>query len=430
MEPEATTDAGLSKRTTPTWEMELLVSAGTIFGLLQLPSVLDRVHSHLFNSSSEAFSMLLSAAWVYSKMTLFIVIATFAAHLCLRAYWVALVGMDSVYPGGIRWDKMRMGPIARELSSKRARPMRDVIEAADNRATRVFGTGFGAALLMVFPIFLALLGLLVAWLVDLAFGPSLAALSFYIVFGTVLLPLVIVQAFDRRLGIRFADGGLPARVVAGVLRPYRWIGLDGSSNLLIGLFASHEGNRRAGLLAFAFFTPVLAVLIVSALVSRGQIQLGNDAGWPLANPFDGRSVVAEFYASQRGDAGTGRPMPFIPDRVVSGPYLELFVPFVPRRHAAEMAAACPDVLLARQSRKLEPDQSGSLSCLARLSAIQIDARPVPVTFESSTDPRSGQRGMLAMLPMDGLASGRHELSLAAPSREGKPAERYRIAFWK
>jgi len=27
-------------------------------------------------------------------------------------------------------------------------------------------------------------------------------------------------------------------------------------------------------------------------------------------------------------------------------------------------------------------------------------------------------------------TGRHELSLAAPRREGKPPERYRIAFWK
>ena len=247
MEPEARTDAGLSKRTTPTWEMELLVSAGTIFGLLQLPALLDQWPSRLFNSSSEAFSMLLSAAWVYSKMTLFIVIATFGAHLCLRAYWVALVGMDSVYPGGIRWDRMRMGPIARELSSKRAKPMAEAIEAADNRATRVFGTGFGAAMLMLFPIMLALVGLLVAWMVDLAFGPRLAALSFYAVFGLVLLPLIFVQAIDPRLGARYGPGSVPARIVAGVLRPYRWIGLDGSSNLLIGLFASHEGNRRAGL---------------------------------------------------------------------------------------------------------------------------------------------------------------------------------------
>ena len=95
-----------------------------------------------------------------------------------------------------------------------------------------------------------------------------------------------------------------------------------------------------------------------------------------------------------------------------------------------MAIACPAALRARQSGNAVPDQSTSLSCLARLSAIQIDGKPIPVTFESGTDPRSGQRGMLAMLPMAGLANGRHELSLAAPRREGKPPERYRIAFWK
>ena len=123
-------------------------------------------------------------------------------------------------------------------------------------------------------------------------------------------------------------------------------------------------------------------------------------------------------------------MPFIPDRVVAGPYLALFVPFIPRRHAPEMAVACPQALASRNAANGVPDQSETLSCLSRLSAIEIDGKPVPVTFESSTDPRSGQRGMLAMLPMQGLESGRHELSLAAPRREGKPPERYRIAFWK
>lgn len=174
-----------------------------------------------------------------------------------------------IEPGGIRWEKLRMGPISKDLSSSNAKPMAELIESADNRATRVFGTGFGAAMLMVFPMVLALVGLLVAWLVDLAIGPDLAALSFYVVFGGVLLPLILAQAIDRRFGGRFVAGGLPARSVGAVLRPYRWIGLDGSSNLLISLFASHEGNRRAGLLAVAFFTPVIGFVLVSALVSRG-----------------------------------------------------------------------------------------------------------------------------------------------------------------
>lgn len=34
----------LSPDTTPTWEMELLVSGATIFGLLQLPTLIDHAY--------------------------------------------------------------------------------------------------------------------------------------------------------------------------------------------------------------------------------------------------------------------------------------------------------------------------------------------------------------------------------------------------
>lgn len=427
MEPETANEPGLSARTTPTWEMELLVSAGTIVGLLQLPSLLDFVHAPLLNGSSEAFSFLISATWAYCNLALYTLIATFLMHLCLRAYWVALVGMDSVYPGGIRWEKMRMGPVSRALATKNARPIPEAIEAADNRATRVFGIGFGAAMILLMPVVLALAGLLVAWMLDSVAGPRLAALSFYIVFGAVLVPLLTAQLLDLQFGKRLDPAGRLAGMLTRVLRPYRSLGLDSSGNLLVGLFASHEGGRRAGLIAAAFMAPVVAVVMVSALVSAGRLQLGNDSGWPRADPSGGRSVVNDFYGSLRGDIGKRRPMPFIPDRVVSGDYLPLFVPFIPRLHTHAMETACPAVLAANRSTT---DSIASLDCLARISAIELDGKPVAVVFEASADPGSGQRGMLAMLPMDGLASGRHEISLGAPARRGEKPKRYRIPFWK
>ena len=55
---------------------------------------------------------------------------TFALHLLLRAHWIALVGLHSIYPDGVRWDRLRMGPIQRELERRRERPAADAIERA------------------------------------------------------------------------------------------------------------------------------------------------------------------------------------------------------------------------------------------------------------------------------------------------------------
>ena len=83
-------------RTTPTWEMELLISGATIFGLLQLPELIDRAYLTTLNLSPPDYSGLINPLWMYAKFALITLVATFIAHLCLRGYWVALVGLDSV----------------------------------------------------------------------------------------------------------------------------------------------------------------------------------------------------------------------------------------------------------------------------------------------------------------------------------------------
>jgi hypothetical protein len=91
----------LPAKTTPTWEMELLVSGATIVGLLQLPDLLDRLYFRVINLSPQAYYAVLTPLWVYTKVTVATLVLTFLTHICLRGYWVALVGMASVYPGGI-----------------------------------------------------------------------------------------------------------------------------------------------------------------------------------------------------------------------------------------------------------------------------------------------------------------------------------------
>lgn len=66
--------------------------------------------------------------------------------------------------------------------------------------------------------------------------------------------------------------------------------------------------------------------------------------------------------------------------------------------------------------------------MARLTAIKLDGVAIIVPLDSSTDPQTGQAGLLAMLPVASLPSGRHEVSLNRP--DGREGLRYRIPFWK
>jgi hypothetical protein len=415
--------------TTPTWEMELLVSGAAIFGLLQLPALVDRAYYYALNRSSEAIASLLFPVWFYVKVSLVILIVTFVIHLCLRGYWVALVGMDSVYPGGIRWEKLRMGPLARTLHAARTPAMPVVIENADNRATRVFGIGFGMAMVLLAPIVLILFSLLVALLVEKFLGPEIAVRGVALLILAALVPMLAAVSIDLHHGARLPAGGRSARGLTRVMRFYRGSWFDGRRNLLLGLFFSHEGRQRAMATAGMFLLPILSIVVIDLVVSQDGFQLGSHAGWPDADLDAERSSPSAFYASLRGSAWQGQPTPFVPDRVVRGAYLPLFVPFVPNRHQPAMSAQCPEF----SGRRADPGTGKALDCLALISDIRIDGKSVPVSFEASSDPATGQPGMLAMLPMQDLPGGRHELSLNQPTRpkgKAKPPKRYRIPFWK
>lgn len=78
------------------------------------------------------------------------------------------------------------------------------------------------------------------------------------------------------------------------------------------------------------------------LSDLGVLDYGDFAGLPDDEPTSDDTAFAGHYASLRGsDAFSPNPVPFIPDRVVKGPYLELFVPYRARQAAAAMRLACP-----------------------------------------------------------------------------------------
>jgi hypothetical protein len=77
----------LSKHTTPTWEIELLISGATVFALMQLPGLLDRAYQQLLAQVGASMAQLLLIAYIYFKAATLVLIATFILHLGLRAYW-------------------------------------------------------------------------------------------------------------------------------------------------------------------------------------------------------------------------------------------------------------------------------------------------------------------------------------------------------
>src|SRR5690606_8049809 len=86
----------LPRDTTPTWEVELLISGVAVFAMLQLPGWLDANYFALRPRLAEVWLQPLSPLHMYLKGAAVILAVTFVLHLICRAHWIALVGMSSV----------------------------------------------------------------------------------------------------------------------------------------------------------------------------------------------------------------------------------------------------------------------------------------------------------------------------------------------
>ncbi len=424
--------SSLSRLTTPTWEMELLISGVTVFALLQLPGVMDEAYLALRPRLDLDWEFLCKLLFTYSKMGVLILAAAFVLHLALRGFWIALVGMNSIYPDGVIWDRLKIGPIQRRLIERRGISMVDRIERADNRASIVFALGITMALVMV--------GLILTISVSLALCALLSWLTgwdwvfpggTFLLLTIIALPYPFVHFIDRRFGARLSADGLLARTVGKVFSTYARFGFGGDINPTMRLLQSHVGARKVFAATFLSIFLVGSFTAGQLTLQQGNIAFGEYSHWPDVSLGAPDSVIEQHYRDQADSNHT--LLPTIDSMFPSGAYLSLIVPFNPKRHPALLAATCPTTWQAAT----KPEQRATLlDCMGRLQELTLDGQPMsPLPLRYYADPRTEQHAVLIVVPIGNLAPGEHNLSLKRPQdiddedREEEP-DRYRIAFWK
>ena len=418
----------LPRQTTPTWEVELLISGVAVFAMLQLPGWLDDRYFWLVPRFDDGWRAPLFMTYVYLKGAAVLLAITFALHLLLRAQWIAQVGMHSVFPGGIRWERLRIGPVARDLEQRRYGNAGASIDRADNRATVVFAIGVMLASSLL------LLGFLLPTLFALAMAALLLAgidadpsRVFSITAVAFVLPALLAQGLDRRFGQRLAAGGVLHGLLSRILGLYSRLGLmSRSSNPVFSLLSSHGGEARAMVLTVAIIIATMTGIALSSIALEQPIRVGSYAAFPRLSHAD-RALDPAHYDDQR-DPARDPPTAYLTSAVATGPYLRLTVPYDPRRDAAPMrgCAVPAGTDAAKAAVRLE--------CLQSLHGAMLDGKSLDLHYELGSDARTDRPALVAMIDVRALAPGRHELRVARPpkSADGHADDPGfdRIPFWR
>jgi hypothetical protein len=444
--------------TTPTWELEMLVSGAVLYGLFQLPPVVDSAWRALSVRLASEFAQVLGQlGFVYVKASVYALTLTFVAHLASRAYWVALVGVDSVFPGGIRWEATRgYGPITRKLMAGRVPALSRVISRLDNFCSITFAVGFAAVSAMLFTAALLLGFWVLGWGVSRLFFRG-SGLPYVVLVGIVviLLPVFGLLA-DRRIGERLPPDSWPALVIRFVARlnpRLAGLGMLGSLGLTL---STNLGARRVRLTMFG-------LLLVSVLIAMAQLQerrkgVASTVLPGLPSTLQQQAGQYRHYADQRGGADAYAPVPFIQSDIVQGPYVRLFIPYVPERDEYELSAcrrarvapaaspAVPSAAPTPATRAVGAPSGAAPSpgagapgedeiavlCLGGMYDVSVDGRRMSgIDYRFYTDAASGLQGVLGYVPTAGLPRGGNVLVVRRPRPDADtpPPPPYVIPFW-
>ncbi len=418
----ANATTAVPRGTTPTWEIEMLLSGAVVFALMQIPTVLDQSFDRVFLKLAAAWSIVALLVYSYVKAIVYALILTFIAHLAARAYWIALVGLDSVYPGGPRWEKLSAGPILREHARRRFVPLKTLIGRADDRCSLIFASGILLVLFALFSlVFTSVIAAFAFALSHYLFGDGYWVEILLGVTAVVALPAALAGLYDRYRGDRIAPDGSLARAIRAIATLNQRLVIAPALPMLHTLQTNRPRQRIYAVLIVAMLA-ILYFVMGEVLVRREVLQLDMYAHLP--DRPTSYALDPDHYEDRR-DPQSVAMLPYIQSEIVTGRYLRLFVPYLNERHAAGLARACPGLepissgsMMRRGDRRLDDAKSlETLGCFAKMLKIELDGRPIEPDLSFGSDARSGHRGLVAMIPATELASGRHVVALRRPPRE-------------
>jgi hypothetical protein len=439
---DAATPESIPAKTTPTWEMEMLLSGATVFGLLQLPDALHGVTDPLLARLGGGVLLVTNILTLYVGAALYLLLATFIGHLIIRGFWIALLGLRSVFPEGPNFDRLRGGPISRDVARHNAVRAEDEVERLDNLATIVFMFGAMAVVGALMPSLFVLPVLVALWL----WPAAPVGLLLMVTFGVFMGPMALAASVDSLFGRHLDRNGRVARSLAAVLVFYQRMTQTRFTNALTTTLMTRLGFGRFMATYMFVLIAVLLGYAMHSVMRRDGIAIGDYDAIP-ARADSGFAVLPQHYRDQRRDGDRLQRVPFLDSPVLKSDWLRLIVPFNPTRHEAAIAEQCPDVWASLPLSDM-PDTGDAadaaanetahrylLACYRNLAAIRIDGQPVDVLPDMIVLPDTRLRGLQFMIDARALAPGRHVLQTEKhpnPEKDdaGKKPAPYRIPFWK
>jgi hypothetical protein len=247
---------------------------------------------------------------------------------------------------------------------------------------------------------------------------------------------VSASLIDKKMGERLVPGSRGYRIVHGLTRLSLAINMVRIAGPMMWTLMSNVGRKKA---VAAMYVGLMGIMLISAtdvMVRRNALGLNS---YDFYGSSQAHGISNDFYETQRQTSANPRA-PMIQSDIVRDPYVRLFIPYSPGRHNVALARACPGLTpLQTEGLQFGGDKPvadslavPALRCMAKLHAVKLDGATLDLDLDFYEHAGTGLRGVVANIPIDSLAKGRHVLTVMPAPPEEIPTDSAKLANapWK
>lgn len=392
------------------WQAELIISGIAIFGAMQLPDVVFNIIDRVLVSFSDDSLEFLQYFFIYLLIGVRFLITGFIIHFVLRAFWVGMLGLVSVFPEGIR----EKSPMYSDNYLKKIRAEFPDINKFNQKLDHfcslilsITALALQMFLIIAFWVLVVILfhQLLSSFLSKSAVSLILKVLLVIIIIISFLVSLLnfgkikettIAKKWQYPLSRRFN------RVFANIFyEPYLYILMTLFTNLKL-----KNKHKITGIIAFMVLTALFAFDL-----PRSNMRYFPKESFFAMNQSPHTSLASNYETSLNGELIL---RPVIQSDVISSDHLRLFIPWFARETAARESICGKQEFPPDLSKEAQRDLKRRFEndCMAQYYQISIDSMPVQeISFTKHFHQNMDEKGFLTYIPLDSLTNGKHLLKI-------------------